>query len=60
MKSLETQGLFDENAVSKKTSEVKNFFYLGKENKWQNLVQTKTSNQIEKFFQNEMKDLGYI
>ena len=60
LKSLETQGLFDENVVSKKTSEVKNFFNLGKENKWQNLVQTKTSNQIEKFFQNEMKDLGYI
>ena len=60
LKSLETQGLFDENAVSKKTSEVKNFFNLGKENDWKKLVQTKTSNQIEKSFQNEMKDLGYI
>ena len=60
LKSFECQGLFDENAVSKKTGEVKNFFNLGKENKWQNLVQTKTSNQIEKYFQNEMKDLGYL
>ena len=60
LKSLETKGLFDENSISKKTGEAKIFFNLGKENNWQKLVQTKSSDQIEKYFQNEMKDLGYI
>ena len=60
LKKLETKGLFDENAISKKTGNIKNFFNLGKENDWKKLIQTKTSNQIEKNFQNEMKVLGYI
>ena len=60
MKSLETKGFFNENAINKKTGEVKQFFNLGKNNDWKSLVRTKTTDQIEKYFKNEMKDLDYI
>ena len=60
LKSLETKGFFNENAINKKTGEVKKFFNLGKNNEWKSLVRSKTTDQIEKCFKNEMKDLDYI
>ena len=38
----------------------KRFFNLGPENKWENLVNKTIVNEIEKIFEVEMKELGYL
>ena len=38
----------------------KQFFYLGPENKWQNLLSNDIKTKIEITFKNEMKDLKYL
>ena len=38
----------------------KNFFYLGKENKWENILDKKFTKDIEKIFKYEMTELGYL
>ena len=60
LKNLETKGLFDESAKDKKTGKVKNFFYLGKENNWKRMLNKNILNKLEKNFQTEMKELGYM
>ena len=42
------------------TNESKVFFNLGPNNNWRKLLNKKTSEKICKFFENEMKELGYI
>jgi hypothetical protein len=37
-----------------------NFFYLGKKNKWESLLNPKIENKIRQLFSKEMKQLGYI
>ena len=37
-----------------------NFFYLGKKNNWQNLLDEKIEIKVKKAFNNEMKELNYI
>ena len=42
-------------------SENKNlFFNLGPDNNWEKLLKTKISNEIEVFFEKEMKELNYL
>ena len=60
LKNLEKKGLFNENALNKKTGEVKNFFNLGADNNWSKMLKDSTVNQIEKNFNEEMKELNYI
>ena len=60
IKNLETKGLFDESAKDKNTGKVKNFFYLGKENNWKRMLNKNILNKLEKNFQTEMKELGYM
>ena len=38
----------------------KSFFNLGPHNDWRNLLDKKTSEKICEYFENEMKELGYI
>ena len=38
----------------------KQFFNLGPENKWENLLDEKLVNKIEKRFGSTMKKLGYL
>ena len=46
---------FDEAVSSKKK-----FFYLGKKNNWQNLLNPEVEQKTREAFQKEMKELGYI
>ena len=46
---------FDEAVSSKKK-----FFYLGKKNNWQNLLNPEMEQKTREAFQKEMKELGYI
>ena len=60
LKSMENKGLFKENVLNKETKSKVDFFHLGPENNWQNLLDKKMAEDIEKKFKNEMKELDYI
>ena len=60
LKSMENKGLFKENVLNKETKSKVDFFHLGPENNWQNLLDKKMAEDIEKKFKNEMKELEYI
>ena len=54
----ETEG-FSENVKINSKPDI-NFFNLGPENNYKNLLDKKISKEIENFFYSEMKELGYI
>ena len=60
LKNLETKGFFDENAKNKNTGQVKKFFNLGKKNDWKKLIDSEISSDLEKNFEKEMIELGYM
>ena len=60
LKEMEQKGLFKENVLNKNDKNKVNFFHLGPKNKWQNILDKKIVNEIEKFFYKEMKDIGYL
>ena len=59
LQKIEKKGLFKENAYQN-TNIKKKFFNLGPNNKWQNLLEKKVSDEIEKKFFKEMTELKYI
>ena len=60
MQNLEKEKGFFESKIDKKTGKKIPFFYLGKDNKWENLLDDKVRKKLEKAFKNEMKELGYL
>ena len=53
------EGFFE--AITPKNKKKKlNFFYLGKKNNWQNLLNPEMEKKTREVFQKEMKELGYI
>lgn len=60
LEKMEKKGGFYENANNKLTKDKVNFFHLGPKNKWQNTLDKKFINNIEKNFYKEMKELGYL
>jgi len=58
LKLLEQKHGFKESAAMSDQS--KSFFNLGPHNDWRNLLDKKTSEKICEYFENEMKELGYI
>jgi hypothetical protein len=60
LKKMENRGEFSENAKNKLTKNDVNFFHLGPKNKWQNILDKKIVNEIEKNFYKEMTELGYL
>ena len=60
LKKKEEEGFFKENMKNKKTGEKIKFFYMGKKNKWENLLDKKIKLEIEKKFSKEMKELNYL
>ena len=54
-----TEG-FSEAITSKNKLKKLNFFYLGKKNNWQNLLNPEVEQKTREAFQKEMKELGYI
>ena len=59
MQNLENKGLFKEYVKSENNTKIK-FFNLGPKNKWQDLLDSKTRDLIEKKFYSEMKELNYL
>ena len=51
---------FIEAIKSKENQKKINFFYLGKNNNWKNLLDVKTEEKIRTAFNKEMKELKYI
>ena len=57
---MEKLGLFTENAFNKKENKKVNFFHLGRENQWKNILKKEHQIKIEKLFEKEMRELKYI
>ena len=55
LKNMENKKLLNLSAQNEK-----NFFYLGKENKWENILEKELAKNIEKSFKYEMTELGYL
>ena len=60
MKNLEKKENFREAILDKNTGKLKDFFNLGPDNDWKKILNPEIKNKIEKAFQNEMKELGYL
>jgi len=60
LKKLEKENGFVEAIHDKETGKKKQFFNLGPENDWKKLLDTKLRQDIEKEFETEMRELGYI
>ena len=60
VQKLEIQTGFEESALNKKTGKKVKFFNLGTKTNWQSSLEPKLQNQIQKAFEKEMKELGYI
>ena len=59
-KELETKGKFKENSINEITGEKNTFFNLGPENNWKKILKKESVDKIEKEFNKEMKELGYL
>ena len=54
----EEEGKFNEKVADDKSK--KDFFYLGKRNNWKELLNKNYIDEINREFNTEMKELGYI
>ena len=59
-KELETKGKFKENSINEITGEKNTFFNLGPKNNWKEILKKESIYKIEKEFNKEMKELGYL
>ena len=59
LQNLEIEGNFEEGAI-KKQDKGKNFFYLGKENKWENILDKDTRYFLEEKFKRELIKFKYL
>jgi len=60
LKQLEKKYGFRESEIKSKKKMNKMFFNLGPQNDWKKLLEPKIARKIEKIFQKEMIELGYI
>ena len=60
MKNLEKEKGFIESKVNKKTNEKIPFFNSGPQNDWRQILNPKIKDLIEKTFEKEMLELGYL
>ena len=60
MKKKEENEIFYEALIDSNTGKRKNFFNLGPKNDWRKLLDKKNKEKIEKNFEKEMIDLGYL
>ena len=60
LREMEKENKFFESPKNKLTEDKVIFFHLGPKNKWQNILDKKIVNEIEKCFYKEMKDIGYL
>ena len=57
---MEKRGEFFENASSKSPKNKVDFFHLGPKNKWKNTLDKKIVDIIERDFNKEMTEIGYL
>tara|TARA_B100001250_G_scaffold346109_1_gene315820 strand:- start:1403 stop:2242 length:840 start_codon:yes stop_codon:yes gene_type:complete len=60
MKKKEEIETFYEAVIDSKTGKRKNFFNLGPKNDWRKILDLKNKDKIEKNFESEMIELGYL
>lgn len=60
LKEDERKNGFVEAPVDSKTKNKKQFFYLGPKNNWKELLPNEIKQKIEKRFEKEMRELGYL
>ena len=60
LREMEKKGLFKENAFNKSQNKKVDFFNLGPDNNWENLLNKDIRNKIEKKFKSEMTELKYL
>ena len=60
VQKLESQTGFRESMIDKKTGKKIKFFNLGEKTNWKSALEPYLQNKIEKAFEKEMKELGYI
>tara|TARA_B100001250_G_scaffold303167_1_gene264881 strand:+ start:5400 stop:6257 length:858 start_codon:yes stop_codon:yes gene_type:complete len=60
LKKYEEISGFKESVIDKKTRKPINFFNLGPDNKWEDLLDSEIRIEIERHFKKEMLELGYI
>ena len=60
LSQMEKNQGFKEAAISKKNNNKLNFFFLGKNNRWQNFLDNKLEKNIRTTFSKEMSELEYI
>ena len=59
LKKMEKEHGFSESAVNER-GEKQNFFYLGPKNDWKKILDKNITEEINKEFQKEMSELGYL
>jgi hypothetical protein len=59
LRKMEEDGKFTDNVYTHSKEKV-NFFHLGANNKWEEKIDKKVSNDIEQTFYKEMKELNYL
>ena len=60
LKKLEQSGGYKEAIKDKESGQLKQFFNLGPDNKWEKILDKEIKEEIEKEFKNEMSELGYL
>jgi hypothetical protein len=60
MKNKELNETFSEALIDSKTGKKKNFFNLGPKNDWRKYLDQRNKEKIEKLFDYEMRELGYL
>ena len=60
MKNLEKKETFYESVIDENTGKRKPFFNLGPSNDWKKNLDDKNREKIEKNFEKEMLELGYL
>ena len=60
MKNLEKKEIFYESVIDENTGKRKPFFNLGPNNDWRKILDDKNREKIEKKFEKEMLELGYL
>ena len=59
LQQQEAEGKFKENMLDKNNNKIR-FFDKGPKNNWKNQLDKKFSDEIEKRFNEELKELGYL
>ena len=60
LSQMEKEEGFYESVIASKTKKKIKFFYLGKKNNWQQLLDNKSIKKINNVFENEMRELNYL